>query len=139
MLSSDHLIADVIFITSVLGLSRSTTTSDFLHNCIHRNMTGEDELWRRPWWLSFLDRVSCSHLAIIGSNPFLLVCLSILETNVTVTSLTACCLAYTRSVGLAYFGTGAIMCSLSVKMVKKFLKQPRPDPVHTSRRKLTYG
>ncbi|KZP25420.1 PAP2-domain-containing protein [Athelia psychrophila] len=62
-----------------------------------------DGTGRRPLWLLFLDR-----------------------TNLTVTSLTACFLAHTRSVGVAYFVAGAVMTSLTVKVLKRILRQPRP-------------
>ncbi|EIN14015.1 hypothetical protein PUNSTDRAFT_95511 [Punctularia strigosozonata HHB-11173 SS5] len=68
---------------------------------------------RKPRWLAFLDR-----------------------TNVTVTSITACFLLYSRSAGIAYFCIGAVACSLSVKVVKKALRQPRPmGATH----KISYG
>ncbi|KAF9564670.1 PAP2-domain-containing protein, partial [Agrocybe pediades] len=72
-------------------------------------------------WLSFLDR-----------------------TNVTVIGLTALFNLYTRSAGVAYFTVGAVGCSLSVKVIKKFVRQPRPPPlVHVAGRKkrvkVTYG
>ncbi|TDL28245.1 PAP2-domain-containing protein [Rickenella mellea] len=61
------------------------------------------------------------------------------QTNLTVTSLTACFILYTRSAGVAYFAAGAVTCSLTVKVLKHILRQPRPDPIHPSRKKRTYG
>lgn len=62
-----------------------------------------------------------------------------IQTNFTVTSLTACYLAYTRSAGVLYFVAGAIMCSFTVKGVKRILRQPRPVHLNPPHRKLTYG
>ncbi|EJD03646.1 uncharacterized protein FOMMEDRAFT_19035 [Fomitiporia mediterranea MF3/22] len=59
------------------------------------------------------------------------------ETNLIVTSLTACCVLYTRSAGVAYFAAGAVCCSLSVKVIKRFIRQPRP--LHPTSKKKTYG
>ncbi|KAJ7452442.1 PAP2-domain-containing protein [Mycena galericulata] len=69
--------------------------------------------WERPWWLSFLDR-----------------------TNLTVTLLTASAILYTRSAGVVYFGAGALACSLSVKILKRGIRQPRPA---SRGQKKTYG
>lgn len=68
------------------------------------------------WWLTFLDK-----------------------TNVTVTSLTALCIFYTRSAGIAYFSVGALACSFTVKGLKRLLRQPRPDPLHPKLKKKSYG
>ncbi|KLO20698.1 PAP2-domain-containing protein [Schizopora paradoxa] len=68
------------------------------------------------WWLRFLDK-----------------------TNVTVTGLTALCILYTRSVGIAYFSLGALACSFAVKGVKRLIRQPRPDHLHPKLKKKTYG
>jgi hypothetical protein len=43
--------------------------------------------------------------------------------------------AWTRSAGVAYFGSAALLVALSVKgVLKKLIKQPRPNPL-----KKTYG
>ncbi|KIM88596.1 hypothetical protein PILCRDRAFT_62374 [Piloderma croceum F 1598] len=102
-------------------------------------MAQEHDSWKRPWWLAFLDKV-CSNFCAGGNilipfNRFFLA----FETNLTVASLTACYLAYTRSAGVAYFGAGATMCSLTVKILKRILRQPRPVHKNGSHRKLTYG
>ncbi|KAJ7774809.1 hypothetical protein B0H16DRAFT_75227 [Mycena metata] len=57
--------------------------------------------WER--WLSCLDR-----------------------TNITVTAITAIAILLTRSAGVAYVGAGAVACSLSVKVLKRGIQQPRP-------------
>ncbi|KAL0946916.1 hypothetical protein HGRIS_013077 [Hohenbuehelia grisea] len=77
-------------------------------------MSSGPDQWKRPWWLAFLDR-----------------------TNLTVTALTAICILYTRSAGAAYFATGALACSMTVKVIKRAIRQPRPK--HPSQRKLSYG
>ncbi|KAI0657504.1 PAP2-domain-containing protein [Cubamyces menziesii] len=73
-----------------------------------------------PWWLYALDK-----------------------TNAIVTTLTACVLLYTRAAGVAYFTAGAVLCSITVKILKRCLRQPRPDVtvVVNGRRKKkkTYG
>ena len=48
-----------------------------------------------------------------------------------VTGLSAGFLAYTRSVCAAYFCGAALGCALSVKVIKKFVRQPRPPGVTT--------
>ncbi|KAI0634293.1 hypothetical protein C8Q77DRAFT_1217500 [Trametes polyzona] len=60
-------------------------------------------------------------------------------TNAIVTTLTASVLLYTRSAGVAYFVAGALLCSLTVKVLKRCLRQPRPVVVVDGRRKKTYG
>ncbi|KAI5121162.1 hypothetical protein M0805_007159 [Coniferiporia weirii] len=59
------------------------------------------------------------------------------KTNRIVTGMTACVVLYTRSAGVAYFAAGAVACSLSVKVVKHIIRQPRP--VHPVSKKKTYG
>ncbi|OSD01054.1 PAP2-domain-containing protein [Trametes coccinea BRFM310] len=63
------------------------------------------------------------------------------QTNVIVTTLTACVLLYTRSVGVAYFVVGAVLCSVTVKILKRCFRQPRPVTVIVNgrRRKKSYG
>ncbi|KAI0772888.1 hypothetical protein BD413DRAFT_542912 [Trametes elegans] len=72
-------------------------------------------LMRLPWYLHALEK-----------------------TNLIVTSLTACVVLYTRSAGVAYFALGAVVCSLTVKIVKRCVRQPRPVVVNGKRKK-TYG
>lgn len=43
-----------------------------------------------------------------------------------ITGASAAFLIYTRSVCAAYFCGAALCCALSVKVIKKFVKQPRP-------------
>jgi len=76
----------------------------------------EQDTRKRPWWLAFLDR-----------------------TNLIVTSLTGCCLAYTRSAGVTYFIAGAVLCSITVKAVKRIFRQPRPVHLNPTHQKITYG
>ncbi|KAH9484290.1 putative J domain-containing protein [Psilocybe cubensis] len=67
-------------------------------------------------------------------------CLSFLDqTNFTVTSLTACFILYSRSTGVIYFTAGAVCCSLSVKVVKRLIRQPRPAHNPGRKMKVTYG
>ncbi|KAI0767385.1 phosphatidic acid phosphatase type 2/haloperoxidase [Fomes fomentarius] len=82
-------------------------------------MTRHDDSGRSlTWWLYALDK-----------------------TNLIVTSLTACFVLYTRSAGVAYFAAGAVSCSLTVKILKRFFRQPRPVVVHVNGRKTkkSYG
>ncbi|KAF8481442.1 PAP2-domain-containing protein [Gautieria morchelliformis] len=58
------------------------------------------------------------------------------KTQFFVTGLTACFQVYTRSAGVTYFIVGALSCSLSVKLIKRLVRQPRPTG---SSQKLTYG
>ncbi|KAF9005637.1 DnaJ domain-containing protein [Cyathus striatus] len=68
------------------------------------------------------------------------VLLQILEnTNFIVTALTACFVLYTRSAGVVYFVAGATLCSLSVKVIKRAIQQPRPAVVVPGKRKRSYG
>ncbi|OJT05935.1 hypothetical protein TRAPUB_3225 [Trametes pubescens] len=48
-------------------------------------------------------------------------------------------LLYTRSAGVAYFTAGAVLCSLTVKVLKRCLRQPRPVITANGKRKKTYG
>ncbi|KAJ6630787.1 hypothetical protein B0H10DRAFT_1983026 [Mycena sp. CBHHK59/15] len=77
-------------------------------------MSSDSSSWQRPWWLSFLDR-----------------------TNLTVTALTASAILLTRSAGVLYFGAGAVLCSFSVRFLKKAIRQPRPAGVRQTKK--TYG
>ncbi|PCH34020.1 PAP2-domain-containing protein [Wolfiporia cocos MD-104 SS10] len=79
-------------------------------------MAREREYDPRSWPLIFLDK-----------------------TNAIVTGLTAGFLLYTRSVGVAYFASGAVLCSLTVKIVKRFVRQPRPIQTKHDRQKKSYG
>ncbi|KAJ7273697.1 phosphatidic acid phosphatase type 2/haloperoxidase [Mycena haematopus] len=65
-----------------------------------------------PWWLSVFER-----------------------TNLVVISITAVGILWTRSAGVAYCGAAAVACSLSVKILKHGIRQPRP----VLGRKKTYG
>ncbi|ETW87237.1 hypothetical protein HETIRDRAFT_413567 [Heterobasidion irregulare TC 32-1] len=58
------------------------------------------------------------------------------HTNFTVTSLTAGVVLYSCSAGVAYFSLGAVACSLTVKVLKRVFRQPRP--LHP-KNKRTYG
>ncbi|GJE85869.1 PAP2-domain-containing protein [Phanerochaete sordida] len=61
------------------------------------------------------------------------------HSNVTVTALTAAVILYTRSAGIAYFALGAVVCSRTVKAVKRFIRQPRPVHPSPDRQKNSYG
>ncbi|KAA1468253.1 hypothetical protein DENSPDRAFT_794049 [Dentipellis sp. KUC8613] len=58
------------------------------------------------------------------------------RTSFTVTALTAASLLYTRSAGIAYFCAGGVACSVTVKLLKRVLRQPRPEGRSQKR---TYG
>ncbi|KAF9451042.1 PAP2-domain-containing protein [Macrolepiota fuliginosa MF-IS2] len=75
------------------------------------------------------------------SHNFTRLALSFLDkTNGIVTSLTATFLLYTRSSGVAYFVAGASTCSLTVKLIKRAIQQPRPPPMLAGRKtKASYG
>ncbi|KAG1741599.1 hypothetical protein EDB19DRAFT_1895041 [Suillus lakei] len=59
------------------------------------------------------------------------------ETSKVVTVLTAVALLYTRSAGVAFFVTGALLCSKLAKIIKKAIRQERPS--QCSERKVSYG
>ncbi|KAI0271363.1 hypothetical protein BC834DRAFT_859145 [Gloeopeniophorella convolvens] len=61
------------------------------------------------------------------------------RTNLVVTALTASVVLYTRSAGVAYFSVGALACSLTVKVLKRVLRQERPVQITHRRQKQTYG
>lgn len=62
------------------------------------------------------------------------------RTHGIVVGLTAAFLLYTRSAGVAYFAAGASTCSLTVKLIKRAIRQPRPPPSIAGRRvKASYG
>ena len=61
------------------------------------------------------------------------------QTNIIVTALTAGAILYTRSAGVVYFTAGAVVCSRTVKLVKKFVRQPRPLHPQPGRQKKSYG
>lgn len=63
----------------------------------------------------------------------------LLQTNIIVTGLTAAVILYTRSAGIAYFALGAVVCSRTVKAVKRFIRQPRPVHPSPGRQKKSYG
>lgn len=97
-------------------------------------------------WLIFLDQVSvilrvtrCYAYAYYAITT----CQSpvyLLQTNLVVTGLTACFNLYTRSAGVLYFTTGAVVCSLSVKLIKRVIRQPRPpNSVLGRKAKVSYG
>ena len=62
-----------------------------------------------------------------------------METNFIVITLTSAFLLYTRSAGVVYFTVGAVGCSLSVKLVKKIIRQPRPSNIPRRKQKISYG
>ncbi|EPT01560.1 hypothetical protein FOMPIDRAFT_56482 [Fomitopsis schrenkii] len=61
------------------------------------------------------------------------------KTHTVVTAITAAFVLYTRSAGVAYFAAGAVLCSMSVKVIKRFVRQPRPVQVIRGKRKKSYG
>lgn len=61
------------------------------------------------------------------------------QTNGIVTSLTAAFVLYTRSAGVAYFAAGAVSCSLTVKLIKRGIQQPRPPVLAGRKVKASYG
>ncbi|KAF8965185.1 phosphatidic acid phosphatase type 2/haloperoxidase [Flammula alnicola] len=62
-----------------------------------------------------------------------------MKTNITVTALAAAFILYTKSAGVFYFTAGATVCSLSVKIVKRFVRQPRPPHIPGRKIKVSYG
>lgn len=56
----------------------------------------------------------------------------------TVAGLTGASILYTRSAASVYYTAGAIFCSLSVKVIKRLVKQPRPPPTARKTKK-SYG
>ncbi|KAF8902102.1 hypothetical protein CPB84DRAFT_1729284 [Gymnopilus junonius] len=68
------------------------------------------------------------------------ICFGFLDrTNVTVITLTASFVLYTRSAGVAYFSVGAVFCSFSVKALKKIIRQPRPPHIPGRKLKTSFG
>ncbi|KJA27178.1 hypothetical protein HYPSUDRAFT_35765 [Hypholoma sublateritium FD-334 SS-4] len=61
------------------------------------------------------------------------------QTNLVVTGLTAVFNLYTRSAGVFYFSAGAVLCSISVKLVKRVIRQPRPPHIPGRKAKVSYG
>ncbi|KAF7440486.1 hypothetical protein PC9H_000831 [Pleurotus ostreatus] len=62
------------------------------------------------------------------------------QTNFVVTGLSAAFLLYTRSAGVLYFTLGALLCSATVKLIKRAIRQPRPVVEHAAgKRKVSYG
>ncbi|KNZ74257.1 Dolichyldiphosphatase, partial [Termitomyces sp. J132] len=60
------------------------------------------------------------------------------QTNLIVTGLTSFVIILTQSVAVVYFAFGALMCTISVKFLKKAIRQPRPVN-QTSKQRTTYG
>lgn len=87
--------------------------------------------------LSFLDKVR--RLSFMPSSRIDSHCFH--EADTIVISLTAACILYTRSVGVVYFAAGASTCSITVKLIKRAIRQPRPPPhVLVGRRvKVSFG
>jgi dolichyldiphosphatase len=56
-----------------------------------------------------------------------------------VTAITACTVLYTRSAGVAYFSAGALACAITVKLLKRILRQARPVQSTQRKQKQTYG
>ncbi|KAF8212253.1 phosphatidic acid phosphatase type 2/haloperoxidase [Mycena galopus ATCC 62051] len=73
-------------------------------------MSSNSNAWRR--WLAIFER-----------------------TNIIVISLTGVGILWTRSACVAYCGAAAVACSLSVKVLKRGIRQPRP----VLGKKKTYG
>ncbi|KIY70903.1 hypothetical protein CYLTODRAFT_408528 [Cylindrobasidium torrendii FP15055 ss-10] len=62
------------------------------------------------------------------------------HTNLYTTAATAALVLYTRSLDVAFFAVAAVGCSLTVKVVKRIIRQPRPVVEQNGRRvKVTYG
>ncbi|KAF8798011.1 hypothetical protein BYT27DRAFT_7203706 [Phlegmacium glaucopus] len=62
------------------------------------------------------------------------------KVNFTIPALTACFILYTRvCAGVVYFTTGAVLCSISVKLVKRIIRQPRPPNLPGRKSKVSYG
>ncbi|KAG1831747.1 hypothetical protein EV424DRAFT_1370607 [Suillus variegatus] len=59
------------------------------------------------------------------------------QTSIIVCALTTAAILHTRSAGVVYFVTGAVLCSALVKSIKKAIRQERP--LKDSGRKVTYG
>ncbi len=76
---------------------------------------------------------------VYWSAPSPIPLISCLQTNTIVTSLTAAAVLYTRSAGVAYFAASAVLCSVTVKIIKRFVRQPRPVVTLRGKRKKTYG
>ncbi len=93
----------------------------------------EGQRTRLPWWLYALDNVRPIILVFLGED------ILISQTNAIVTTLTGCFVLYTRSAGAAYFATGAVLCSMTVKVLKRCVRQPRPVVTVNGKRKKTYG
>lgn len=101
----------------------------------HRAYTTSDRMPGYLWdtWLAFLDQVSTYPLGCKGrvNKPT--------QTNLVVTGLTAVFNLYTRSAGVCYFSAGAVLCSVSVKLVKRVIRQPRPPHIPGRKAKVSYG
>ena len=71
--------------------------------------------------------------------PSLTVLIPCSQTNAIVMSLTAAVVLYARSAGVAYFAVSAALCSVTVEIIKRFVRQPRPVMTIRGKRKKTYG
>jgi hypothetical protein len=56
-----------------------------------------------------------------------------------VTAITACTISYTHSAGVAYFSAGALACTVTVKLLKRKIRQARPPQTTHRKQKQTYG
>ncbi|KAL4241653.1 hypothetical protein ABKN59_000696 [Abortiporus biennis] len=65
--------------------------------------------------------------------------LTLEHTNFVVSALTASAILYTRSAAIAYFSIGAVVCSRTVKLLKRCFRQPRPLHTTPGRQKKSYG
>ena len=105
----------------------------------------------RIWdaWLAYLDHDWVKWLAILkvpfvkNLLPFFLFSFCFMKkTNFTINAFTACLILYTRSAGVVYFAIGAVFCGISVKVVKRIIRQPRPPPIKNipgKKSKVSYG
>ncbi|KDQ63325.1 hypothetical protein JAAARDRAFT_53549 [Jaapia argillacea MUCL 33604] len=60
------------------------------------------------------------------------------KVNWVITALTAGFILYTRSSGVVYFTSGAVLCSLTAKLLKRVVRQPRPLS-RPEKKKASYG
>jgi len=92
-------------------------------------------------WLALLDKVSvaCAFLHKVRLHGEDSCFMGKKKVNFTIPALTACFILYTRCAGVVYFTTGAVFCSLSVKVVKRIIRQPRPTNLPGRKSKVSYG